>query len=176
MLRRRGAAPGHDPRDGECLTRSCFGSTPASDRGGSCQPCHRAIGKAAHQPCQRPARSNRSDLAVTRALIEAAAEAHASALAGLSCRAERGCASLSPFRCAPGRAHSLGGDARVLRLVRRFLEAGMMQEGLVELRTESTPRGGPLSPLLSNILLNDLDRELEEDSHFAATLMTATFT
>jgi RNA-directed DNA polymerase len=52
-------------------------------------------------------------------------------------------------------------DARVLKLIRRFLEAGMMSEGLVEQRTEGTPQGGPLSPLLSNILLNDLDRELE---------------
>jgi RNA-directed DNA polymerase len=52
-------------------------------------------------------------------------------------------------------------DARVLKLIRRFLEAGMMREGLVEARTEGTPQGGPLSPLLSNILLNDLDRELE---------------
>jgi RNA-directed DNA polymerase len=52
-------------------------------------------------------------------------------------------------------------DARVLKLIRRFLEAGMMQHGLVEPRTEGTPQGGPLSPLLSNILLTDLDRELE---------------
>jgi len=52
-------------------------------------------------------------------------------------------------------------DARVLKLIRRFLEAGMMQQGLVEPRTEGTPQGGPLSPLLSNILLTDLDRELE---------------
>ena len=52
-------------------------------------------------------------------------------------------------------------DARVLKLIRRFLEAGMMSEGLVEPRTEGTPQGGPLSPLLSNILLNDLDQELE---------------
>jgi len=52
-------------------------------------------------------------------------------------------------------------DARVLKLIRRFLEAGMMSEGLVEQRTEGTPQGGPLSPLLSNILLNDLDWELE---------------
>jgi group II intron reverse transcriptase/maturase len=49
----------------------------------------------------------------------------------------------------------------VLKLIRRFLQAGMMSEGLVEQRTEGTPQGGPLSPLLSNILLNDLDRELE---------------
>ena len=52
-------------------------------------------------------------------------------------------------------------DARVLKLIRRFLEAGMMSDGLVEPRTEGTPQGGPLSPLLSNILLNDLDQELE---------------
>jgi RNA-directed DNA polymerase len=52
-------------------------------------------------------------------------------------------------------------DVRVLKLIRRFLEAGMMQHGLVEPRTEGTPQGGPLSPLLSNILLTDLDRELE---------------
>jgi RNA-directed DNA polymerase len=52
-------------------------------------------------------------------------------------------------------------DAWVLKLIRRFLEAGMMQEGLVKPRTEGTPQGGPLSPLLSNILLTDLDRELE---------------
>jgi RNA-directed DNA polymerase len=52
-------------------------------------------------------------------------------------------------------------DVRVLKLIRGFLEAGMMSEGLVEQRTEGTPQGGPLSPLLSNILLNDLDQELE---------------
>ena len=52
-------------------------------------------------------------------------------------------------------------DARVLKLIRRFLEAGMMRQGLVEPRSEGTPQGGPLSPLLSNILLTDLDRELE---------------
>ena len=52
-------------------------------------------------------------------------------------------------------------DVRVLKLIRRFLEAGMMNEGLVEPRAQGTPQGGPLSPLLSNILLTDLDRELE---------------
>lgn len=52
-------------------------------------------------------------------------------------------------------------DRRVLKLIRRFLEAGLMREGLVQPRTEGTPQGGPLSPLLSNILLTDLDRELE---------------
>ena len=49
----------------------------------------------------------------------------------------------------------------MLKLIRRFLEAGMMRAGVVEARTEGTPQGGPLSPLLSNILLDDLDRELE---------------
>jgi group II intron reverse transcriptase/maturase len=52
-------------------------------------------------------------------------------------------------------------DKRVLKLIRRFLEAGLMREGLMEPRTEGTPQGGPLSPLLSNILLTDLDWELE---------------
>ena len=57
------------------------------------------------------------------------------------------------------------GDARVLTLIRRYLEAGMMADGLVQPRTEGTPQGGPLSPLLSNILLTDLDRELERRGH-----------
>jgi group II intron reverse transcriptase/maturase len=52
-------------------------------------------------------------------------------------------------------------DKRVLKLIRRFLEAGLMRDGLAKPRTEGTPQGGPLSPLLSNILLTDLDRELE---------------
>jgi RNA-directed DNA polymerase len=57
------------------------------------------------------------------------------------------------------------GDARVLMLVRRYLQAGMMTDGLVQSRTEGTPQGGPLSPLLSNILLTGLDRELERRGH-----------
>ncbi len=56
-------------------------------------------------------------------------------------------------------------DGRVLRLIRRYLEAGMMADGLVSQRTEGTPQGGPLSPLLSNILLTELDRELERRGH-----------
>jgi RNA-directed DNA polymerase len=56
-------------------------------------------------------------------------------------------------------------DARVLTLIRRYLEAGMMADGLVQPRTEGTPQGGPLSPLLSNILLTELDRELERRGH-----------
>ena len=56
-------------------------------------------------------------------------------------------------------------DERVLKLIRRFLEAGLMRDGLTETRTEGTPQGGPLSPLLSNVLLTDLDRELEKRGH-----------
>lgn len=52
-------------------------------------------------------------------------------------------------------------DKQVLRLIRRFLEAGLMADGVEAARREGTPQGGPLSPLLSNILLSDLDRELE---------------
>ncbi|MGC2645854.1 MAG: group II intron reverse transcriptase/maturase [Candidatus Sulfotelmatobacter sp.] len=53
-------------------------------------------------------------------------------------------------------------DVRVLKLIRRYLEAGMMEGGVASMRTEGTPQGSPLSPLLSNILLDDLDRELEQ--------------
>jgi RNA-directed DNA polymerase len=52
-------------------------------------------------------------------------------------------------------------DPRVLKLIRRYLEAGMMAKGLVSPRSEGTPQGGPLSPLLSNVMLDELDRELE---------------
>jgi RNA-directed DNA polymerase len=57
------------------------------------------------------------------------------------------------------------GDKRLLRLIRRYLQAGIMDGGLVQPRTEGTPQGGPLSPLLSNILLDDLDKELERRGH-----------
>ena len=57
------------------------------------------------------------------------------------------------------------GDKRVLGLIRRYLQAGMMDDGVVSVRTEGTPQGGPLSPLLSNILLDDLDKELESRGH-----------
>ena len=56
-------------------------------------------------------------------------------------------------------------DKRVLKLIRAFLEAGIMQEGVVQDHEEGTPQGGPLSPLLSNILLDDLDKELERRGH-----------
>jgi RNA-directed DNA polymerase len=57
------------------------------------------------------------------------------------------------------------GDKRVLRLIRRYLQAGLMLGGVTTARTEGTPQGGPLSPLLSNILLDDLDKELERRGH-----------
>jgi len=56
-------------------------------------------------------------------------------------------------------------DERVLRLIRRYLQAGMMSNGLTTARREGTPQGGPLSPLLSNILLDELDQELERRGH-----------
>ena len=56
-------------------------------------------------------------------------------------------------------------DKRVLRLIRRYLQAGMMEGGVATARSEGTPQGGPLSPLLSNILLDDLDKELERRGH-----------
>jgi RNA-directed DNA polymerase len=57
------------------------------------------------------------------------------------------------------------GDKRVLRLIRRYLQVGIMDGGLVEPSREGTPQGGPLSPLLSNILLDELDKELERRGH-----------
>jgi len=57
------------------------------------------------------------------------------------------------------------GDVRVLGAVRRFLEAGLLRNGLEQWRHEGTPQGGPLSPLLANLLLTDLDRELERRGH-----------
>ena len=56
-------------------------------------------------------------------------------------------------------------DKRVLKLIRAYLESGVMVNGVVMETEEGTPQGGPLSPLLSNIMLNDLDRELEERGH-----------
>ena len=54
---------------------------------------------------------------------------------------------------------------RLLKLIRAFLNAGVMENGLVSPSVEGTPQGGPLSPLLSNLVLDELDRELERRSH-----------
>jgi RNA-directed DNA polymerase len=56
-------------------------------------------------------------------------------------------------------------DKRLLKLIRAFLRAGVMEGGLVSPVDEGTPQGGPLSPLLSNIVLDELDRELEQRGH-----------
>jgi RNA-directed DNA polymerase len=56
-------------------------------------------------------------------------------------------------------------DKRMLKLLRAFLNAGVMENGLVSPTDEGTPQGGPLSPLLSNLMLDDLDRELEKRGH-----------
>ncbi|WP_447042433.1 group II intron reverse transcriptase/maturase [Vreelandella sp. H-I2] len=56
-------------------------------------------------------------------------------------------------------------DKRVLCLIRRYLEAGTFEHGLVMPRRQGTPQGGPLSPLLANILLDDVDKELERQGH-----------
>ena len=57
------------------------------------------------------------------------------------------------------------GDRRVLVLIRRYLEAGIMVDGVVQERYEGTPQGGPLSPLLANVLLDEVDKELERRGH-----------
>ena len=56
-------------------------------------------------------------------------------------------------------------DKQVLRLIRRYLQTGIMDNGIVQPRTEGTVQGAPLSPLLSNIMLDDLDKELERRGH-----------
>jgi RNA-directed DNA polymerase len=57
------------------------------------------------------------------------------------------------------------GDKRMLKIIGRFLRAGLMQDGVCLSREEGTPQGGPLSPLLANLLLDDLDKELEKRGH-----------
>jgi RNA-directed DNA polymerase len=61
-------------------------------------------------------------------------------------------------------AHRIS-DKRLLKLIRTFLTAGVMENGLVSVVDEGTPQGGPLSPLLSNLVLDELDRELERRGH-----------
>lgn len=64
-----------------------------------------------------------------------------------------------------GRIAQRVGDKRLLKLIRAFLNAGVMENGLVSPSVEGTPQGGPLSPLLSNLVLDELDRELEARGH-----------
>jgi RNA-directed DNA polymerase len=64
-----------------------------------------------------------------------------------------------------GRVAKRVSDKRMLRLIRAFLNAGVMENGLVGPTEEGTPQGGPLSPLLSNLVLDELDRELERRGH-----------
>jgi RNA-directed DNA polymerase len=64
-----------------------------------------------------------------------------------------------------GRLSQRIADRRVLALIRRYLEAGMMVNGVVQERYEGTPQGGPLSPLLANVLLDEVDKELERRGH-----------
>lgn len=56
-------------------------------------------------------------------------------------------------------------DPAVLRLIRRYLGLGIMVHGVVQERDEGTPQGGPLSPLLANVLLDEVDRALERQGH-----------
>lgn len=56
-------------------------------------------------------------------------------------------------------------DKRLLKIIRRFLETGMMMHGIYMDRTEGVSQGGPLSPLMSNLMLDDLDKELERRGH-----------
>jgi group II intron reverse transcriptase/maturase len=64
-----------------------------------------------------------------------------------------------------GRLAQRIGDGRVLRLIRRYLTAGILVHGVVIEKDEGTPQGGPLSPLLSNVLLDEVDKELERRGH-----------
>jgi RNA-directed DNA polymerase len=64
-----------------------------------------------------------------------------------------------------GKLHNRIADPRMLRIIRRYLEAGVMADGVVVERHEGTPQGGPLSPLLANVLLDEVDKELERRGH-----------
>ena len=57
------------------------------------------------------------------------------------------------------------GDKHLLRLIRKYLQSGVLTGGLISQQTEGTPQGSPLSPLLSNIVLDELDKELEKRGH-----------
>jgi group II intron reverse transcriptase/maturase len=64
-----------------------------------------------------------------------------------------------------GKLHNRIGDGRMLRIIRRYLAAGIMADGVITERNEGTPQGGPLSPLLANVLLDEVDKELERRGH-----------
>ncbi len=64
-----------------------------------------------------------------------------------------------------GKLENRVGDRRLLRIIRRYLAAGIMADGVVVERHEGTPQGGPLSPLLANVLLDSVDKELEKRGH-----------
>lgn len=64
-----------------------------------------------------------------------------------------------------GRLAKRIGDKRMLKIIRRYLEAGVLAEGITAERHEGTPQGGPLSPLLANILLDEVDKALEQRGH-----------
>ena len=63
------------------------------------------------------------------------------------------------------RLHKRVGDAGVIRLIRAYLNSGIMSDGVVQQRYQGTPQGGPLSPLLANVLLDEVDKELERRGH-----------
>ena len=67
-----------------------------------------------------------------------------------------------------GRLQRRIGDAGVIRLIRAYLDSGIMSDGVVQQRYQGTPQGGPLSPLLANVLLDEVDKELERRGHFFA--------
>ena len=74
-----------------------------------------------------------------------------------------------------GLLHQRIADSRMLRLIRRYLNAGVLADGVVMDRHEGTPQGGPLSPLLANVLLDDIDKKLERaDTVLCGTRTTAT--
>jgi RNA-directed DNA polymerase len=64
-----------------------------------------------------------------------------------------------------GKLENRIGDRRMLGIIRRYLRAGIMADGVVMERHEGTPQGGPLSPLLANVLLDEVDKELERRGH-----------
>ena len=73
-----------------------------------------------------------------------------------------------------GKLENRIGDRRLLRIIRRYLEAGVMVNGVAMERHEGTPQGGPLSPLLANVLLDEVHKEPERRGHAFACGSTKT--